>query len=74
MGAPLAGCFEEGLEPLTDDLVQDGLLRLPSPVSAQGAQAAPAWRSQFSRASRGRVAARVREPPRGWVLLASPET
>jgi outer membrane protein TolC len=33
VGAPLAGCFEEGLEPLGDDLVQEGLLGLPSPVS-----------------------------------------
>jgi drug/metabolite transporter (DMT)-like permease len=33
VGAPVAGCFEEGLEPFGDDLVQEGLLGLPSPVS-----------------------------------------
>ena len=35
MGAPVARCFEEGLEPLADDLVEECLLGLAALVAGE---------------------------------------
>jgi hypothetical protein len=45
-GAALAGGGEEGLEPLADDCVEEGLLGLATAVPGKGLQAAPWRRSQ----------------------------